>query len=971
MSFIEHGLTPAQILFASTDAATREGIRAQIRLACEDELGDVVLRLSTEDCFDLLCDLAVRHGRDLKQWGPPCACSFAKCLPCLDRLVESVRLDPLLPPPAGAAGATSAKGKASGAAAATAAAGGGARDGIANGGGAAGAAASPNGSSATSWLSGLHFAPKPIQPQGLHDWIRELIDNDWIEGDEWVELSPEEEEEQAAGDVKAASTGKGLVRTKQAPARRESWTTTITRAWQNMADTLWQCAKEIHPAELPNVKQVHQVLQQLTGIDLYYAVVTREIAALKNIGGSGAAGSGTTAGSSTAAGTTAGGKKAVESGAGAGAATSLASKTAAADAAWLGGPAIGSDAFAFSLHFETLRRETMWSVRQAAEAQAQHLKATIVPGSKKALVQKEKAASSPHASLSAAMRDHTVRDELGETHRRALARAVREQGNAAYAAGDYQEATEHYTRAIGYDATEAIFPLNRAACLLKLKRFAEAERDCSAALLLDPLNHKAYFRRGVSRAALLKVQAAKADFDQVLSLQDSNTEAKDGLRKLSEHFLAEARRREAKANGTPESPEQEAAATATPAPEGQPAAGTQAKKVAATGKKAAEPAPTAPKADKDKKKDDIANSAAGQTPIRAPSEPLPAATKTPASSKAGAPPKAPATTAATPSSSSAAKRAVLPDEIEEEEDSYDDDDDDDEEEEEEYDEAQDDADDGWTDTDVTSSPSAGDGKASLRTLTQERRRDAQSAHARVSASSSSEAAPARRERVFSTDPLEVAQQVAFAFVFGQVVKQRTGVDVTRQMGFLSRRDFEDGWAPSAEGCLMPPEGYREKARSGGLKKDEAGARGATKGSAVDTFIQHAQLASKEMEKAKAKGKGKSSEKTSSPSVSAGGNNGGFDAHRDEEGAGDEERHGPFGLSRQEAMEMVESFWLMVSFPDEAALPIEALGMWWLGFSRTLSSTLCPFSPTSQPSVVRTHTGRADPLRQRQGQRAGL
>ncbi|KDN38149.1 TPR-like protein, partial [Tilletiaria anomala UBC 951] len=82
------------------------------------------------------------------------------------------------------------------------------------------------------------------------------------------------------------------------------------------------------------------------------------------------------------------------------------------------------------------------------------------------------------------------------------ARAVREQGNAAYASGDYQEATEHYTRAIGYDATEAIFPLNRAACLLKLKKFAEAERDCSAALALDPHNHKAYFRRGVSRAAL-------------------------------------------------------------------------------------------------------------------------------------------------------------------------------------------------------------------------------------------------------------------------------------------------------------------------------------------------------------------------------------------------------------------------------------------------------------------------------------
>lgn len=51
------------------DQSTRDGIKTQIKLACEEELGDVVLRLSTEDAFDLLCDLVSTEkcGDDM-QW---------------------------------------------------------------------------------------------------------------------------------------------------------------------------------------------------------------------------------------------------------------------------------------------------------------------------------------------------------------------------------------------------------------------------------------------------------------------------------------------------------------------------------------------------------------------------------------------------------------------------------------------------------------------------------------------------------------------------------------------------------------------------------------------------------------------------------------------------------------------------------------------------------------------------------------
>lgn len=103
-------------------------------------------------------------------------------------------------------------------------------------------------------------------------------------------------------------------------------------------------------------------------------------------------------------------------------------------------------------------------------------------------------------------------DATGAAFRIHLAAGIREQGNAAYAQGKYNEATEHYTRSIGYDPKEPIYPLNRAACLIKLKEWEQAERDCTAALVMQPDNHKAYFRRGVSKAGRgLKEEAAKGE----------------------------------------------------------------------------------------------------------------------------------------------------------------------------------------------------------------------------------------------------------------------------------------------------------------------------------------------------------------------------------------------------------------------------------------------------------------------------
>lgn len=133
-----------------------------------------------------------------------------------------------------------------------------------------------------------------------------------------------------------------------------------------------------------------------------------------------------------------------------------------------------------------------------------------------------------------------VEDPFGIISRKALARAVREQGNESYKKGAYTEAFDHYTRAMGYDDEEVIYPSNRAACLIKLSRFSEAEADCSTAISLDSINYKAYFRRGVSRSGLGNLQGAVQDFRKVLYLQKNDEKSFLDFRKLSVQFLSQA-----------------------------------------------------------------------------------------------------------------------------------------------------------------------------------------------------------------------------------------------------------------------------------------------------------------------------------------------------------------------------------------------------------------------------------------------
>ena len=131
---------------------------------------------------------------------------------------------------------------------------------------------------------------------------------------------------------------------------------------------------------------------------------------------------------------------------------------------------------------------------------------------------------------------------------RAQVNAKRCLGNAWVARNDIPRAIRRYGAAIeigdsDYDITDedekrrlreavAACKLNRAMCHLKLKHYADCEKDCSDVLDIDPSSVKALFRQGKCYLALDKWDAAKESFRKVLELDDGNMEARRGLQSV-------------------------------------------------------------------------------------------------------------------------------------------------------------------------------------------------------------------------------------------------------------------------------------------------------------------------------------------------------------------------------------------------------------------------------------------------------
>ena len=175
-----------------------------------------------------------------------------------------------------------------------------------------------------------------------------------------------------------------------------------------------------------------------------------------------------------------------------------------------------------------------------------------------------------HADEASAAR--VVAEQTAEGRHAARVDFKKNEGNAAFKAGEYQQAAVLYTEAIALDAKQHALHSNRAACFLKLARYEQAKDDALACVALAPEFAKGHFRLGLALQvrrdrSLLMISArstsdgghfllqalerfpeACATFTKVLALDPKNKEAAAGLN--MSRMQAERQARAAAGQGT-------------------------------------------------------------------------------------------------------------------------------------------------------------------------------------------------------------------------------------------------------------------------------------------------------------------------------------------------------------------------------------------------------------------------------------
>ncbi|KAL8061534.1 hypothetical protein ABFX02_02G092200 [Erythranthe guttata] len=105
------------------------------------------------------------------------------------------------------------------------------------------------------------------------------------------------------------------------------------------------------------------------------------------------------------------------------------------------------------------------------------------------------------------------------------ANSEKELGNEFFKQKKFTEAIDCYSRSIALSPS-AVAYANRAMAYIKIRRFQEAENDCTEALNLDDRYIKAYSRRSTARKELSKLKESMDDAEFALRLEPQNQEIK-------------------------------------------------------------------------------------------------------------------------------------------------------------------------------------------------------------------------------------------------------------------------------------------------------------------------------------------------------------------------------------------------------------------------------------------------------------
>jgi histone-lysine N-methyltransferase SETD3 len=101
---------------------------------------------------------------------------------------------------------------------------------------------------------------------------------------------------------------------------------------------------------------------------------------------------------------------------------------------------------------------------------------------------------------------------------------LKEAGNKAFAAGNFQEAIKQFTMAIEITLEQPnhVYFANRANCHLELNEFEECISDCNQAIQIYPSYSKSYFRKAKALVNLQRLKEALEVAEEGLKLEPDN-----------------------------------------------------------------------------------------------------------------------------------------------------------------------------------------------------------------------------------------------------------------------------------------------------------------------------------------------------------------------------------------------------------------------------------------------------------------
>lgn len=104
-----------------------------------------------------------------------------------------------------------------------------------------------------------------------------------------------------------------------------------------------------------------------------------------------------------------------------------------------------------------------------------------------------------------------------------------EDGDAAWASGNYQEAIEPYSKAIELDPKYVPAYLGRGIVYLGLNKFKKALADCGKAIELDPNFELSYCSRGLVYYRMREFERAMIDYNKAIELDPNEARTHDNL----------------------------------------------------------------------------------------------------------------------------------------------------------------------------------------------------------------------------------------------------------------------------------------------------------------------------------------------------------------------------------------------------------------------------------------------------------